>query len=76
MPYFGHLITDKGLSSSPEKVSTISESEALTNLTELRAFLGLINFYNEFVPNLSSRLRSLYTLMANDAIFEWTKDYE
>ncbi|XP_065078720.1 uncharacterized protein K02A2.6-like [Ochlerotatus camptorhynchus] len=76
LPYLGHLITDKGLQPSPEKVSTISQAKAPANTTELRAFLGLINFYNKFVPNLSLKLRSLYALLANDATFVWTNECE
>ncbi|XP_055620700.1 uncharacterized protein K02A2.6-like isoform X2 [Toxorhynchites rutilus septentrionalis] len=76
LPYLGHLVTDKGLSPSPKKISTISQAKAPTNVAELRAFLGLINFYNKFVPNLSSRLRSLYALLANNANFDWTDDCE
>lgn len=45
-------------------------------MAELRAFLGLINFYNKFVPNLSTKLRSLYALLTNDAKYDWTDECE
>lgn len=76
LPYLGHLLTDKGLLPSPEKVSTISQAKAPTNVTELRAFLGLVNFYNKFLPNVSTKLRSLYALLSNDTKFEWTEECE
>ena len=56
LPYLGHIITDKGLLPSPDKISTISKAATPKNVTELKAFLGLINYYGKFVPHLSSKL--------------------
>ena len=42
----GHIIVKNGLHPSPEKVKAIAEAPTPTNVTELKLFLGLINYYN------------------------------
>ncbi|XP_055604884.1 uncharacterized protein K02A2.6-like [Uranotaenia lowii] len=73
LPYLGHLITKDGLRPSPEKISTIAKAKAPENVTELKAYLGLINYYNRFIPNLSSKLRCLYDLLKKNTHFNWTE---
>ncbi|XP_062545329.1 uncharacterized protein K02A2.6-like isoform X1 [Armigeres subalbatus] len=72
LPYLGHIITDKGLMPCPNKVETIRAVQPPRNVTELKAFLGLLNFYGKFIPHLSSRLSSLYKLLKNNVRFAWT----
>lgn len=43
-----HVITSEGLLPSPEKLSTIKEAKIPQNVTELKAYLGLVNYYNKF----------------------------
>lgn len=71
LPYLGHILTEQGLLPNPEKVQTIQEAKSPTNTTELKAFLGLINFYGKFLPNLSSVLSPLYRLLKKEIRFEW-----
>lgn len=40
-------------------------------MTELKSFLGLINYYNKFIPNLSSKFYHLYNLLRNGVKFVW-----
>ena len=41
------------------------------NVTQLKSFLGLINYYHRFLPNLSSVLYPLHQLLKNDTPWEW-----
>lgn len=76
LPYLGHVLTDNGLLPCPEKIQTISEAKAPRDVSELKAFLGLITYYSKFIPNLSSRLRILYELLKKDVKYVWTLDFE
>ena len=58
-----NIIDNKGLHPSPSKVQVIQQAPAPTNVTELRAFLGLVNYYHKFVPNISSTLSPLHLLL-------------
>lgn len=63
LPYLGHVLTKNGLLPCPEKVETIRRAKAPNNVAELKAFLGLINYYGRFIRNLSSQLNPLYCLL-------------
>ena len=62
--YLGHIINAQGLHPSPKKVEAVRSARQPTNVTELKSFLGLINYYIQFVPNLSSLLFPLYRLLS------------
>ena len=46
--YLGHTISAKGLRPSLAKVRAITEVSQPTNVTQLKAFLGLVNYYTKF----------------------------
>ena len=56
LEYLGHIISEHGIQPTAEKVCAIKEAPSPKNLAELRAFLGLLNYYSKFLPNLSSQL--------------------
>ena len=57
--YLGHRISKEGMKPTEKKVSAITHARRPSNVFELRSFLGLINFYSKFLPNLSSVLSPL-----------------
>lgn len=71
LPFLGHVISEKGLLPNPDKVSTIVNAKPPGNVTELKSYLGLLNYYNRFLPNLSSKLCNLYALLRNNVKFVW-----
>lgn len=71
LAFLGHTITGDGLLPNPEKVETIAKAEPPKNPTELKAFLGLLNFYAKFIPNLASKLSCFYNLLRKDVKFAW-----
>ena len=53
----------------PSKVAAIANAPAPTNLQELRSFLGLLNYYGKFIPNLAATiLHPLNALLQVNAI--------
>ena len=57
--YLGHVIDHEGIHPADSKLQGILDAEAPQNLGELRAYLGIINYYNKFLPNASSVLKPL-----------------
>lgn len=49
-----------------EKVSAVLNAPVLKNVSELTAFLGLINYYGRFMENLSSDSAPMYNLLKDD----------
>ena len=64
--YLGHIISAEGLRPTQEKVRTINDAPAPQNVTQLRSYLGLVNFYSKFLPNLSTLLAPLYHLLQKE----------
>ncbi|XP_059048702.1 uncharacterized protein K02A2.6-like [Achroia grisella] len=47
-----------------------------SDISELRSFLGFVNFYSKFIKNISSILVPLYWLLKKGVTWEWTKECE
>jgi hypothetical protein len=43
--YLGHIISSKGISTDPKKITTIQDWPQPKNIKELQSFLGLCNYY-------------------------------
>ena len=67
--YLGHQISEKGLQSTTQKLRAIVEAPAPYNVSQLKSFLGMINYYSKFLPNLAP----LYSLLQKKTIWSWGK---
>lgn len=75
--YLGHKITEKGIQPLQEKVIAVTNAPEPQNVTELQAFIGMITYYNKFLPNLSTTLEPLHRLLRKGVEWEWkTKQQE
>jgi hypothetical protein len=72
--YCGHVIDKKGLHKMPEKISAISEAPRPVNVLQPCSYLGLVNYYHRFLPNISSLLRPLNQLLEKDHTWKWTRE--
>lgn len=70
--FLGHMIDHTGVSTDPSKVESISKMSSL-DLMELdgttpsqkkiRSFLGMVNYYQHFIPNYSAVAKPLFSLL-------------
>ena len=72
--YLDNVINAEGLKPSEKKVRAISDAPAPKNISQLRSFLGLENYYGKFIPNVSSVLAPLYLLLRNQIDWGWGTD--
>ena len=70
--YMGCVISARGISPTEEKVEAIKQAPRPENLTQLRAFLGMINYHGKFIRNLSSILQPLNQLLQGNQEFKWS----
>ena len=70
--YLGHIIDADGLHPSDTKVAAIRDAPEPSNITELKSFLGMLNYYNKFLPNLSTVLTPLYSLLQKNVRWKWS----
>ena len=59
--YLGHTISRNGIAKSP-KANAVTKMPVPSNVTQLRSFLGLVQFYNKSLPDLSTISGPLYHL--------------
>ncbi|XP_064486121.1 uncharacterized protein K02A2.6-like [Ornithodoros turicata] len=72
--YCGYKISSEGLHKTQDKISAVLEAPAPQNVSQLRSFLGLINYYGKFIPDSANFLRPLHALLEKSAKWKWTKD--
>ena len=70
--YLGHYISGQGLEPIPEKLESLQQMPAPTDLTEVRKFLGFVGYYQKFIPKYSDIARPLTNLTRKDIPFEWS----
>ena len=71
--YLEHRINRSGIQPVEGKVRAIHEAPAPTKVKELQAFLGMLNYYACYLPNLSTVLAPLHELLSKDCKWTWGK---
>ena len=70
--YLGHIVSGKGITPVPEKLACIKEMPPPKTPKEIKQFLGLVGYYQKFIPRFSDVARPLNVLTRKDFPFEWT----
>lgn len=65
--YLGHIIDKNGLHKCPEKVEAVNNAPEPNSITELKRFLGMVNYYRSFIPNALCIMSPLHELLRADA---------
>ncbi|XP_030039241.2 uncharacterized protein K02A2.6 [Manduca sexta] len=69
--YLGYVISKKGIKTCPNKTQAILNAPEPTNVTEVKRFLGMVNYYRNFIPNASSMLSPLHELLRSETHWQW-----
>ena len=69
--YLGLIITTEGVRIDPAKVADVKDWETPSNLKDVQAFLGFVNFYQRFIPWYSKLVAPLTALTKKDWKFLW-----
>ena len=51
LEFLGHWIDKNGIRPLPQKMDAVMQAKSPTNVTELKSYLGLLNYYGKFLPN-------------------------
>ncbi|XP_054267315.1 uncharacterized protein K02A2.6-like [Macrosteles quadrilineatus] len=69
--FLGHCLDQQGIHQSKALTDAIVNAPKPENVSQLKSYLGLLNYYGKFLPNLSTLLQPLYKLLQNDVKWEW-----
>ena len=72
--YLGHVLSSTGIKPLPSKTAAIKLNPP-KNAKQVRAFLGLYDYYHKFNKNFASMAKPLTALTHQDAKFAWTSTH-
>ena len=72
--YLGHVVSKAGLKVDPKKVAAVESWPEPKDVSELRAFLGLTNYFRTFIQGYSKRVMPLTRLLSAKRSFDCDDD--
>ncbi|XP_055633534.1 uncharacterized protein K02A2.6-like [Toxorhynchites rutilus septentrionalis] len=72
--YLGHIVDSRGLRPDPAKIEAITKLPPPADVSGVRSFLGAINYYGKFVPNMRMLRYPLDNLLKVETKFSWSPE--
>ncbi len=69
--YLGLKICSEGILPTEEKVKSIINMPSPSNVTSLKSYLGMLNFYRKFLNNAATILEPLNKLLRDNVTWKW-----
>ena len=64
VPFLGHITDGDGIQADPKMVTAITDMAVLSDISELRRFLGMVNQLSKFSPELAEKSKPLRELLS------------
>lgn len=74
--YLGFVISKGQVFPDNKNIDTINNFKIPKNKTDVQSFLGCINYYRKFIPEISNRSFHLTNLTKDKSNFQWSKEAE
>lgn len=74
--YLGHRINAEGIFPGQAKVDAVQSFATPTSVTNIRTFLGIVNYYRQWIKNCAEIQAPLNNLTRKDVPFVWTQACE
>ncbi|XP_061195212.1 uncharacterized protein K02A2.6-like [Saccostrea echinata] len=71
--FMGHVLSGRGIGPSDAKFKAVVEAREPKTSSEVRSFLGLVNYSSRFIPDLATVAAPLRELTRKNSIFRWGK---
>lgn len=68
------IVSQRGIEVDPDKMKVIQEMQPPKNQTEIRGFLGRLNYIGRFISQLTTKCDLLFKLLRKDQPYDWTED--
>jgi hypothetical protein len=68
--YLGHKLSAEGIEKG-SKVEAVTKMPPPTDVSSLKSFLGSVQFYGKFIPNLATMAEKLYRLTKKATPWKW-----
>ena len=74
--FLGFIIEEEKIKMNPTKLKGILKWPAPQNLTQLQSFIGLCNFYHQFINHHSNKCTPLNLLLKKTQLWKWEQDQQ
>lgn len=76
LPFLGHVLSKDGIRVDDNKIKAVTEYPSPQNLKQLRAFMGLANYFKRMIKGYVDLARPLNELTKKNATFRWDSEQE
>ena len=74
--YSGFVISGDSIQPVAAKVDAIKNAPEPKDVRQLRAFLGMLNYYHRFLPDVATILEPLHQLLRKGSKWQWKKEQQ
>lgn len=74
LEFLGHVVSADGIKVSPKKTAAVQAWPVPKDVSQVRSFLGLGNYFRKFIQGYSNLVRPMIELTKKDAVFNWTAE--
>ena len=71
LTYCGHVLTKDGVQQSPDKIAAVINAPAPKNVSQLKSVIGMVMYYANHLPNVSTVMHPLYKLLKKNQKWVW-----
>ncbi|XP_055355332.1 uncharacterized protein K02A2.6-like [Paramacrobiotus metropolitanus] len=72
--YLGFVVDSRGRHISRDRAKALLDMDEPRNVSELRAFLGMVNHYGKFLPDVSTKCNVYHNLLKTGVTWDWSKE--
>ena len=72
--YLGHIVSPTGVAVNPDQVTRVQGWKPPTTVRQVRSFLGLANYYRQYVPQFGKTAEPLIRLTDAGRAFVWSPE--
>ena len=72
--FLGHIVTAEGIHCDPDKVKQVQDWTPPTDVTGVRSWLGLCNYYRKFIKSYANIAAPLTSLTRKGVPFQWSPE--
>ena len=74
--FYGFMFTDEGLKIGQNKVQAIAKACPPKTKSEVKSFLGLVNYCSRFIQDFATKAEPLRKLIRKNAVWKWNQQEE
>ncbi|KAK3918366.1 Retrovirus-related Pol polyprotein from transposon 17.6, partial [Frankliniella fusca] len=74
IPFLGHIVFESGIKTDGNKIEKVVHWPIPENLKELRTWLGMVNYYTKYIPQMTTIAAPLYHLLKKGVEYHWSEE--